>query len=295
MRRDLPDLAAFVVVAKLRSFRRAAAELGVTASALSHGLRGLEERLGVQLLQRTTRSVGLTEAGQHLYQRLGPSLDDVAQALEEVNGFRGHPRGRLRINVPKLAARLVVAPRLAVFTAAYPDVDLEVTVNDGFIDIVEQGFDAGIRFGEGVERDMIAVRVSSDQEFAVAGSPEYFARRPRLVTPHDLRQHACLGFRMPTSGVLYRWEFEKDGLTLEVTPRGAPVLNDPDLAIRAAVDGVGLVYTGEAFLAPDLAGGRLVRVLADWCPAVPGFFLYYPNRRHSSAALSALVDALRVR
>ncbi len=295
MRRDLPDLAAFVVVARLRSFRRAAAELGLTASALSHGLRGLEERLGVRLLQRTTRSVGLTEAGARLFEQLAPALGDITRALEEVNSFRDRPRGRLKINVPKLAARLVIAPRLAAFAATYPDVELEVTVDDGFVDIVVQGYDAGIRFGESVERDMVAVRVSPDQRFAVAGSPDYFARWAPPATPHDLREHACLGFRMPGSGVLYHWEFEKDGVAVDVAPSGAPVLNDPDLAIAAALDGVGLVYTGEAFLRPHLEVGRQVRVLDDWCPAIPGFFLYYPSRRNAPAALRALIDALRLR
>ncbi|MFN3945238.1 MAG: LysR family transcriptional regulator [Allosphingosinicella sp.] len=293
MRRDLADLSAFVAVARLGSFRRAAAELGVTASALSHALRALEERLGVRLLNRTTRSVSLTEAGEQLYARLLPAFEDVATAVDGVNSFRDRPAGSVRINVPRLAAATVIAPMLARFTAEFPEVRLEVTVDDGVVNIVDGRYDAGIRFGEAVERDMIAVRVSPDQRFAVVGSPAYFEDRPKPISPQDLRHHPCIGFRLPTSGVLYRWELEKDGIAIEVAPAGAPILNDPELSIQAALDGVGLAFTGAGILAPYIEDGRLVQVLKDWCPPFPGFFLYYPSRRHTPAALRALITVLQ--
>ncbi len=293
MRRNLPDLAAFIAVARLGGFARAAAELGLTRSALSRSLRGLEERLGVRLLNRTTRSVGLTEAGQRLFERVSPALAEIASAIEDVNVFRDRPTGSVRLNVPRLAAATVIGPRLAAFARAYPEVQLEVTVDDGLVDIVGDRYDAGIRFGERVERDMIGVRVSPDQRFVVVGSRGYFERHPRPATPRDLMSHPCIGFRFPSSGVLYRWEFEKDGETLLCTPTGAPVLNDLELTVRAALDGVGLAFTGAAMLEPYLMDGTLVQVLADWCPLFPGFFLYYANRRHVSAALRALIEILR--
>lgn len=293
MRRDLSDLATFVTVARLGGFARAAAELRLTRSAVSHGLRGLEERLGVRLLNRTTRSVGLTEAGQRLFERLSPALAEVAAAVEDVNAFRERPTGSVRLNVPRLAAATVIGPRLAAFALAYPDVQLEIAVDDGLVDIVGDRYDAGIRFGERVERDMVGVRVSPDQSYVVVGSPDYFESHPRPMTPRDLVSHACIGFRFPSSGVLYRWEFEKDGETILYTPAGAPILNDLELTVRAALDGVGLAFTGATVLAPYLRNGTLVQVLADWCPPFPGFFLYYANRRHVSAALRALIEILR--
>jgi DNA-binding transcriptional LysR family regulator len=293
MRRDLPDLAAFVTVAKLGGFARAAAELGLTRSALSHALRGLEERLGVRLLNRTTRSVGLTEAGQRLFERLSPALAEVASAVEDLNAFRGRPAGSVRLNVPRLAAATVIGPRLAAFARAYPEIQLEIAVDDALVDIVEDRYDAGIRFGERVGRDMVGVRVGPDQSFAVVGSPGYLASHALPVTPHDLHSHACIGFRFPSSGVLYRWEFEKDGETILHTPAGAPILNDLELAVRAALEGIGLAFIGRTMLAPHLRDGTLVQVLGDWCPPFPGFFLYYANRRHMSAALRALIDFLR--
>ena len=293
MRRDLADLAAFVAVARLGAFARAAAELGLTRSALSHGLRGLEARLGVRLLNRTTRSVGLTEAGQRLYERLSPAFGEIASALEGVNSFRERPSGSLRLNVPRLAAATVIGPRLASFARAYPDVQLEITVDDALVDIVGGRYDAGIRFGERVEKDMIGVRVSPDESQIVVGSPAYFHSRPRPATPRDLTSHACIGFRFASSGALYRWEFEKNGETIQFTPAGAPILSDLELTVRAALDGVGLAFSGAAMLAPYLRDGTLIQVLEDWCPLFPGFYLYYPNRRHVSAALRALIEMLR--
>lgn len=293
MRRDFADLSAFVLVARLGSFRRAAAELGLTPSAVSHGLRGLESRLGVRLLNRSTRSVGLTEAGERLLERLSPAFADIGQAVEEINTFRDRPTGSLRLNVPRLAAAIVVAPKLATFANNYPDVQLEVTVDDGLVDIIATRYDAGIRYGESVERDMIGVKVSAEQRFAVVGSPDYFRLKPKPLTPFDLRHHACIGYRLPTSGVLYRWEFEKNGEQINLAPTGAPILNDPELSIRAALDGIGLLFTGEEMLTPYIRDGRLEQALEDWCPSFPGFFLYYANRRHISGALRALIDTLR--
>jgi DNA-binding transcriptional LysR family regulator len=220
-------------------------------------------------------------------------LAEIASAVEDVNSFRARPTGSVRLNVPRLAAATVIGPRLAAFARTYPEIQLEIVVDDALVDIVGDRYDAGIRFGERVERDMVGVRVSPDQRYVVVGSPGYFERRSRPATPRDLAGHACIGFRFPSSGVLYRWEFEKDGDSILYTPSGAPILSDLELTVQAALDGVGLAFTGAAMLAPYLRDGTLVQVLADWCPPFPGFFLYYANRRHVSAALRALIDTLR--
>lgn len=291
---EFADLAAFVAVAEQRSFRRAAARLGLSPSALSHAMRALEERLGAKLLNRTTRSVALTEAGSQLLARLAPAFGEIAGAIEDVNAFRQSPSGTVRLNAPRLAAHLVLAPAFGRFTRAYPDVHLEVEEDDRFTDIVARGFDAGIRFGEHVERDMVAVRISPDLRAAIVASPHYFEQRLRPITPHDLKDHACIRFRQMASGALYRWEFERTVEKLDVVVDGPLTLDDPDLMIAAALDGVGLAYAIEARIADHLAAGRLVRVLEDWCPPFPGFYLYYPSRRQLSAAMRALTDFLRI-
>lgn len=291
--RDLPDLATLALVARHRSFARAAAELGVSRSALSHAVRGLEGRMGVRLLNRTTRSVSPTAAGERLLAQLAPAFDRIAQAVDETNGQRDRPGGRLRLNVPRLAALLVLAPILPSFLATHPDLELELAVEDATIDIVAQGFDAGIRFGERLEGDMIALPIGSPVEFAVVGSPSYFARRTPPLTPNDLADHACIRYRMRGSGRLFDWEFERDGREVAVAVNGPLTLDAPELMVRAAVDGLGLAYVAFADVETRLRAGELVRVLADWCPPSARLHLYYPNRHHVPAALRALIDWLR--
>lgn len=291
--RDLPNLASFAAVVRHRSFARAAAELGLSRSALSHAMRALEARLGVRLLNRTTRSVSPTPAGERLLARLAPALDEIRGAVDEANGFRDRPGGRLRLNVPRLAAAVVLAPVLARFLADHPDVQLEIAVDDAAVDIVERGFDAGMRFGERLAADMVAVPVGPPIEFAVVGSPAYLAGRDAPRTPHDLAGHDCIRYRMPGSGTLFEWEFARDGAELTVAVDGSLTLDAPELVIRAALDGVGLAYTALAYVEPLIARGRLVRLLADWCPPIEGFYLYYPSRRHVPTALRALIPYLR--
>ena len=290
---EYAELAAFVAVAQERSFRRTSARLDLSPSSLSHIIRELEERLGAKLLNRTTRSVAPTEAGLNLLARLEPAFADIAGAVETVNAVRARPTGTVRLNVPRMAAQMALAPAFGGFTRLYPDVHLDVTVNDGFADVVAAGFDAGIRLGESVHRDMVAVRVTPDLCMAVVGSPGYFASRPAPRTPRDLRDHACIGYRWVGSGALCRWEFEQESQAFEVAVEGPLTLNDPDLIVGAALDGVGLAYAIESQVADHLAAGRLMRVLEKWCPPFPGFFLYYPGRRHTPAALRALIDFLR--
>lgn len=290
---DLNVLSAFAVVSEERSFTKAARRLGVSPSALSHAVRGLEERLGVRLLSRTTRSVAPTDAGAQLLTRLQPALDDVRDAIAQLAGTGDRPVGRVRLVVSPLAAALVLAPAIGRFATAYPDVELDVTTRADRVDLVAGGFDAGIQLGEYVERDMIAVRVSPDHRAAIVGSPRYFETHEMPATPRDLPRHRCINFRRGDSG-LYRWEFEKDGQTLAVAVNGAVIVDGADLLIRAAIDGAGLAFAFEAHVAPHLASGTLVRVLEDWCPPFAGHFLYYPSRRHQPAALSALIDTLRV-
>jgi len=293
LRDELHVLSALLAVAEERSFTRAARRLGVSPSALSHAIRGLEERLGVRLLARTTRSVAPTEAGEQLLARLGPALGDIRGALDQVSGLRDEPAGRVRLVVSPLAATMVLAPKLGQFARNYPDVLLDVvTTNEGRFDLVAERFDAGIHLGEFIERDMIAVRVSPDQRAAIVGSPHYFASHPKPVKPQDLTHHRCLNFRHGTAGV-YRWELDKGKRSLAVAVEGPLIVDDAQLLIRAAIDGVGLSFMLEAQAAPHLASGALVRVLEDWCPPFAGYFLYYPSRRQQPAALSALIETLR--
>lgn len=289
---SLDALAAFARVARLRSFSAAARELGVTASALSHSLRQLETRLGVRLLNRTTRSVTPTEAGGQLLSRLEPSLAGVETALQALRDLGGAPRGRLRLNVPRLAGRWVLAPLLGAFHARCPEVELEIVTDDGFVDIVAEGFDAGIRFGESLAGDMISVPLAPVPRFVVVGSPAYFAGHGRPRLPRDLRQHACINRRFP-GGARYAWEFARGGKTLKVTVAGPMTLDDDGLIVAAACGSVGLGYVYEASAAAALAAGRLEAVLGDWCPPSEGLCLYYPGRRLLPPALRELIALLR--
>jgi DNA-binding transcriptional LysR family regulator len=292
MRNDLGELAAFNIVAEERSFTRAAARLGVSQSALSHSIRSLEKKLGVQLLARTTRSVSPTAAGSTLLQELAPALERIERSLTEARKLRERPAGRIRLVIPRTAAYLVLLPRLAQFAERYPEIVLEVTSSNDPIDLVAEGYDAGIQIGEFIQRDMIAVRVSKDLRLAVVGSPGYFKRHSMPRTPRDLKDHACIGFRF-SSGV-YRWEFEKGRRALTVNPRGPATFDDPELVIQAVLNGVGLGTAMEETLLDRIAKGQLVQVLRDWCPVFPGYFLYYPSRRNQPAVLAALISALRM-
>lgn len=291
---ELNALAALLMVADAKSFTKAAQALGVSPSALSHTVRGLEERLGVRLLARTTRSVAPTHAGEQLLARLRPAIQDLRGALDTVSGLSGVPAGRVRLVVSPVAARMVLAPKLGQFARNFPDVELDVTTTTGGRhDLVAERYDAGIHLGEFIERDMIAVRVSHDQRAAIVGSPAYFAAHPVPLTPRELTAHRGISFRHGPTGA-YRWEFEKGRQSLAVALAGPLLVDDIEVMIRAALDGVGLAFTMEEHAAPHLASGALVRVLEDWCPPFAGYFLYYPSRRQQPAALSALIDTLRL-
>lgn len=289
---DLNELTAFAAVARLRSFRKAALERGVSASALSHALRTLEERLGVRLLNRTTRSVTPTEAGQRLLARLAPAMREIDDALLDLSTLQDVPAGKLRLNVPRPAARLLLAPMLSCFVARYPRVQVELVTDDGMIDIVRDGFDAGIRFGEQVAADMIAVPVGAPQPFLVVASPAYLAAHGAPATPHALLEHACIGRRFP-SGRQYAWEFGQEGEAVSIAVSGPLVFDDDELMLRAARDGAGLAYVYEADARADIAAGRLVNVLERCLPPPSRYFLYYPSRRQMPAVLRAFVDMLR--
>lgn len=291
---DLNVLSAFLAVAEERSFTKAARRLGVSTSALSHSIRGLEERIGVRLLSRTTRSVAPTEAGDQLIAHLRPALGDISATLEQIAQLRDTPAGRVRLAVSPVAARVVLAPKLAQFAREYPAVVLDVTTTAvPRVDLVAGGFDAGIRLGEFIERDMIAVRVSRDQRAAIVGSPAYFAAHPAPRTPQDLMNHPCINFRQGDEG-LYRWEFDKGDQSIRVSVRGPLITEDAEMIVRAAIDGVGLAFGIEEHVLPYIASGALVRVLEDWSAPFPGYFLYYPSRRQQPAALAALVETLRM-
>lgn len=294
MRRgDLADLMAFAAVAETLSFRAAASRLGVTPSALSHTMRQLEERLGVRLLHRTTRSVSLTDAGLRLLARLRPALDQIAGALEDLNGERHRPFGRLKLYATHLAAAAVIAPVWERFLSTYPDVHLELRVDETLVDIVAKGFDAGIGPRDRVASDMIALRVAGPMRVAVVGAPAYFAQRRPPRTPDDLARHSCVQYRQMVDGTLFEWPFERNGKSRRVAVDGRCIVNAADLAVRAAVDGLGIAYTIEALAEPFLRSGQLVRVLEDWSPSFEGLFLYYPGHRQVPAALRALIDMIR--
>jgi DNA-binding transcriptional LysR family regulator len=292
-RSDLNDLAAFVAIADNLSFRAAAARLGVTPSALSHTMRQLEERLGVRLLHRTTRSVSVTDAGLRLLEELRPAVEQIASALEGLNQERQRPFGRLRIYAGHLAAAAVIAPVWGRFLSTYPDVQLELRVDDTPADIVAMGFDAGIAPKDRIATDMVAVRVAGPLKVAVVAAPTYFAKRRPPRTPDDLARHNCIRYRMAAGGALHEWSFDRNGKARQISVDGRVVVNYTDLAVRAAVDGLGIAYTIEALAELFLRSGQLVRVLEDCSPTVEGLFLYYPGHRQIPAALRALIDMIR--
>jgi DNA-binding transcriptional LysR family regulator len=292
-RGDLANLTAFVAVADQRSFRAAASRLGVTPSALSHSMRQLEERLGVRLLRRTTRSVSVTDAGLRLLERLRPAIDQISSALEDLNQERQRPIGRLRIYAIQVAAAAVIAPIWGRFLSTYPDVHLELALGEAPIDIVAKGFDAGIVPRDRVPADMIAVRVMGPMKVAVVGAPTYFARRRPPRTLDDLAQHSCIQYRLASDGGVLAWAFERNRKPRRISVDGRVMLNNAYLAVRAAVDGLGIAYTIEALAEPFLRSGQLVRVLQDWSPSLEGLFLYYPGHRQVPATLRAFIDMIR--
>jgi DNA-binding transcriptional LysR family regulator len=295
MRENANDLLAFIAVARDASFTKAAAKLGVSQSALSHTINGLEARLGIRLLARTTRSVAPTAAGERLLRTIAPRFDEIDAEIAALGALRDKPAGSLRIAVGEHAAVTIVWPALEKLLPDYPDLSVELDVDNGLTDIVAGRYDAGVRLGERVAKDMIAVRISQDQRMAAVGTPAYFATRPQPRTPQNLTEHVCINLRLPTSGGLYAWEFAKSGRELRVQVAGQVVVNTGVLALKAALAGAGLAYLPEDRVQPHITEGRLIRVLADWCPSFPGYHLYYPSRRQPTAAFSLLVDALRWR
>jgi DNA-binding transcriptional LysR family regulator len=294
-RAELAVLAAFAVVADERSFTKAALKLGVSRSAISHSIRTLEERLGLRLLARTTRSVAPTDAGERLLAQLRPSLDGIASAITDVGRLRAKPTGTVRLVASPMAVAAIVWPKIAKFARDYPDVVLDIsTEGDSRPDLVAEHFEAGIHLGEFVQRDMVAVKVSGLQRAAIVAAPAYFDSHPKPKTPRDLTAHRCMRHRMSAHGSVYRWEFEKRGKPVTVSVSGPLVFTDPEFTLRAALDGLGLAYMFEEHVTDYLSRGQLVRVLEDWCPPFDGYFLYYPSRRHQPPALQALVEALRV-
>jgi DNA-binding transcriptional LysR family regulator len=294
-RANLNDLQAFVAVARARSFTKAAAKLGVSQSALSHTIRELEARLGVRLLTRTTRSVSPTEAGARLLHTLGPRLEEIEAELAAVSELREKPAGTIRITASENATETILVPKLAPLLREYPDIKVEITIDYGLTDIVAQQYDAGVRSGEQVAKDMIAVRIGPDMRMAVVGAPSYFRRRAEPKTPRDLIGHNCINLRLPLHGGLYAWEFEKGGRELRVRVEGQFTLNATVQILNAALAGAGLAYVPESMAQRYLAKGRLKRVLEDWCLPYSGYHLFYPSRRQSSAAFALVIDALRYR
>jgi DNA-binding transcriptional LysR family regulator len=292
-REELLDLNAFLTVAEEQSFTRAAAKLGTSQSSLSHTIRRLETRLGVRLLTRTTRSVAPTGAGERLLATLRPALDSIGAQLASLGELREKPAGHIRITTGEHAATTVLWPALEKLLAEYPDIHVELSTDAGFTDIVTERFDAGVRLGEALARDMVAVRIGRDLRMAVVGSPGYFARHPPPRAPQDLAGHRCINLRMLSAGGFYAWELEKDGREVRVRVDGQLAFNSVTMVVRAAIAGFGLGFVMEDQVTADLAAGRLVRVLDDWCPPFAGYHLYYPSRRQPSAAFALLVDALR--
>jgi DNA-binding transcriptional LysR family regulator len=297
MQRDeLNDLAAFAIVAEEGSFTRAAARLGMSQPALSHAMKGLEARLKVRLLSRTTRAVSTTEAGEMLLESLRPALEEIANGLAQVGVAGGALSGTVRLTATKNAVMAVLMPILPTFLAAHPQVCVEIIVDDNLTDIVASRFDAGIRFGSIVEKDMIAIRVAPDMRRSVVASTAYFAENPPPRTPHDIARHRCIAYRMVRSGRIFAWEFyDKEGQLLTVRVDGPLVFNDGELAREAALCGIGMTYVYEDEAEDDIRAGRLVRVLEDWCPPLSGYFLYHPSRRQMPPALAALIAVLRAR
>jgi len=294
-RGNLDNLSAFVIVAREGSFTKAAAKLGVSQSALSYTIRELEARLKLRLLTRTTRSVSPTAAGERLLRNVGPRLEEIETELEALGELREKPAGTIRITTLEFAADSILVPKLAKLLRAYPDIKVEIVIDYGLTDIVAQRYDAGVRNGEQVAKDMIAVRIGPDARMAVVGAPSYFKGRAEPKKPQDLIGHNCINLRLPTHGGLYAWEFEKGNRELKVRVEGQFTFNSTGPMLNAALAGLGLAYVPEGLVQPHIAKGRLTRVLADWCPPYPGYHLYYPSRRQPSAAFALVVDTLRYR
>ena len=292
---NLNDLQAFVMVARERSFTRAAAQMGVSRSALSHSMLALEARLGVRLLARTTRSVSVTHAGARLLDTLAPRLQDIERELESLAAMRDKPAGKVRITAHDHAIATVLWPRLLPLLKQYPDIEVEFSVDYAFTDIAAERFDAGVRVGNRVDKDMVAVPIAPPLRMAVAASADYLAGKPLPVRPEDLTAHRCVNLRLPTHGGLYAWDFEKGNKEISVRVQGQTVLNNTFLMLRAALDGMGFAYVPFDIMEQHIAEGRLVPVLQDWWPTFPGYHLYYPNRRHIAPALALVIEALRYR
>lgn len=294
MKRDeLGELSAFLVVAEERSFTRAAIKLCTSQSSLSHTVRRLEERMGVRLLTRTTRNVAPTEAGEELVKTLRPAFNDIRKQLEAIHSLRDEPAGNIRLTSSRNPALNILMPAVTQIMTEYPAVKIEISIDHKLTDIVEGRFDAGVRLGERIEKDMIAVRIGPDLRMAVVGSPDYFKRHSKPETPHDLVQHSCINLRLQTSGGLYAWELEKDGQSLHVRVAGGFTVNDAPTAIQAALNGLGLACLPDDHVGTLIEQGHLIRVLEAWCPPFPGYHLYYPNRRQASLAFEFLVKKLR--
>ncbi|MBY2920303.1 LysR family transcriptional regulator [Rhizobium leguminosarum] len=290
---DFSELAAFIAVAEAGSFTRASAKLGLSQSAVSYSVRMLEQRLGVRLISRTTRSLSLTDAGERMLRNLRPAFEHIESEIAAVTSLRDKPAGTIRITTFRYAAMSVLWPVMTTFLAEYPDIEMEVILDEGLTDIVAGRFDAGIRIGEQVQKDMVAVRIGPDLRMAVVGSPSYFQNRTIPMTPRDLGDHRGISYRQTTGGGLYAWEFERDSEELVVRMNGPLIINDSLMLEAAALDGLGLAYTFESQVSQYVADGRLIRVLDDWCQPFPGYHLYYPSRRQHTAAFALLVEALR--
>ncbi|MBY3328692.1 LysR family transcriptional regulator [Rhizobium laguerreae] len=290
---DFSELAAFIAVAEAGSFTRAAAKLGLSQSAVSYSVRMLEQKLGVRLISRTTRSLSLTDAGQRMLRNLRPAFDHIESEIAAVTALRDKPAGTIRITTFRYAAISVLWPVVTKFLAEYPDIEMEIILDEGLTDIVADRFDAGIRVGEQVQKDMVAVKIGPDLRMAVVGSPSYFANHTIPQTPRELGEHRGVSYRQTSGGGLYAWEFERDGEELQVRMNGPLILNDGLMLEAAALDGLALAYTFEDQVSKHVADGRLIRVLEDWCPPFPGYHLYYPSRRQHTAAFALFVEALR--
>jgi DNA-binding transcriptional LysR family regulator len=296
MRRDnVNDLTAFIAVAREQSFTKAAAQLGVSQSALSYTIRTLEARLGLRLLTRTTRSVSLTEAGERLLHSIGPRFDEIESEIAALSAMRDKPAGTIRITTVEHAAETILWPALVPLLAEYPDINVEIISDYGLKDIVAERYDAGVRLGEQVDKDMISLRISADLRMAVVGAPSYFEGRAKPDVPQDLIEHSCIKLRLPTHGAFYAWEFQKDGQELKVRIQGRTAFNTVGMMRKAALDGFGLAYLPEDQVDTAIAEGKLIRVLADWCPPRPAYHLYYPSRRQHSPAFALVIEALRYR
>lgn len=294
MKVKLTDFSPFIAVARHKSFRLGAEELGVTASAVSHAIRQLEERLKVRLFDRTTRSVALTAAGRTLYEKVAPAFEEITLTLDELNHYRNTPMGVIRINAVRQSGQHYLAPLIAGFVRQYPDIRVEISMDDRIVDIVTQQFDAGVRLHDVIEKDMISVPLGRPVRYAVVASPDYFNHSPRPRTPQDLTGHKCIQFRYP-SGKPYGWQFEQGTRRQEIVVDGAVLVDDLDLALNMALEGAGVGYLLREAAEPWIARGQLVSVLDDWLPELPGFHLYYPNRSHMSAAFRAFIDYIKAR